>query len=245
MNKALKNSLTFFAAAIALLNAPALRAQTLAFNVNLNTATLNSQDSANTPFYLDFQLNYGSGQPTSTVTLSNFQFTGGSASGSPTLIGTASGSLSSGASLTASSSSDLNELYQQFSAATTDIKFTATVSENGSGGTPTEFTAAILDNSLGFPAQLYTTAPDQESLVTLDLSSSATLGSVGGFTSISSADTNTAVTGVGATISVPEPSTTAAILGGAALMLAFYARRSRRLPLACGQSSSPLNTILS
>jgi hypothetical protein len=233
MNIAFKNKIALLASAIALLTAPALRAQTLAFDVNINTAALNAQDSANTPFYLDFQLNYGNSLgPANTVTLSNIQFTGGSALGTPTTDGTVSGSLDSGTvSLTASSSSQLNELYQSFSASTSDISFLATVSEAGSGTTPTEFTTALMDSSLGFPAQLYTTAPDTESMLVLNLSPTNTLANVGAYSSISSADGVTSITGVTAT-AVPEPSTTAAIVGCAAMMFTCCVRRFRKPQLA-------------
>ncbi len=240
MNTTLKNGLTFLATAFALLGAPALHAQLLTFDVDLNTAALNSQNSANAPFYLDLQLNYGSTpQPSSTVTLSDFQFTGGNALGSATTSGSASGSLGSTVSLTASSSSQFNELFQQFSSSTTDINFHALVSESGAGTVPTEFATAIFDNSLGSPAPLFTSAPDTQSLVLLNLNPTNTMANVGAFTSISSADGNTPVTGISATITpVPEPSTTAAILGGAVLLFAFCARRFRRLPLA-GTPPSP------
>jgi len=232
MKLTLKNNFALVASAIALLSAPALPAQVLNFGVDLNTAALNTQDSANAPFYLDFQLNYGdSTNPTSTVTLSNFQFTGGSALGSPTTTGTASGNLTSSVLLTASSISQLNELYQPFASSTTDIKFTASVTETGSGVTPTEFTTAILDSSLNPPAQLFTTAPDTASLVVLNLKPSNTYTNVGAYTSLTSADANTVVTGVAATITpVPEPSTTAAIVGCAVTIFACYARRFRKLP---------------
>jgi len=232
MNTTLKKNLPLLTLMIALLSAPALRAQ-VSFDVTLNTTALSAQDGVNTPFYLDFQLNYGSTpETTSSVTLSSFQFIGGGALGSATTNGTASGSVTSTVSLTANSSSQFNELYQQFSSSTTDIIFLATVSGASSGAIPTEFTTAILDNSLGFPAQLYTTAPDTESLVTLNLNPSNTLSSVGAFTSLSSADGLTTVTGVGAAITVPEPSTTAAIMGCAALLVVCYVRRSRKLQLA-------------
>lgn len=234
MNKIIKKTLALFATAIALASTPALRAQTLSFNVNLNTASLNAQDGASAPFYLDLQLNYGdSTNPTSSVTLSNFQFTGGSALGTPTTTGTVTGNLASTVSLTASPSSQLNELYQQFSAGTTGINFLATVSETGSGVTPTEFTTAIMDNSLGFPAQLYTTAPDQESLVALNLNPSTTIGNVGTYATLLSANGTTTITGVtGSVAAVPEPSTTAAIMGCAVTILALYARRFRKLQTA-------------
>jgi hypothetical protein len=231
MNTAVKNGLTLLATVTALLGTPALKAQSLVFNVNINTALLSAEDGANAPFYLDFQDNYGvSPEPSNTTTLSNFQFTGGSAVGSATTSGTASGSLAGSVSLTASASSPSNELYQEFSSGTTDIQFTATVAEAGPvvNSTPTEFTTAILDSSLGAgsPAELYTTAGDTQSLVTLNLSPSNTVANVGAYSSTNSADDGTVVAGVSASVSaIPEPSTTAAIAGGAALMLAFLARR--------------------
>jgi len=234
MTTMLKNTLALFASAIALLGAPALRAQVLTFNVDLNTATL-SADSANAPFDLDFQLNYGnSALASNTVTLSAFTFTGGSALGSAVTSGSATGSLASSVALTANSTHPFSELFQQFSSGTTDIKFTATVNEPGPNvGVPTQFSAAILDQSLGFPAQLFTTAPDTASLVTLDLSASNTIANVGAYTSTSSADGNTAVPGVMASITaIPEPSTTAAIFGGVVMMFAFVTRRFGRTQTA-------------
>ena len=223
----MKNTLALFASAIALLCVPALRAQVLTFNVDISTAGL-AADSANAPLDLDFNLQYGnSALASNTVTLSNFSFLGGSALGTPVVSGSATGSLSSTVSLLASSAHPFSDFYQQFSAGTTDIKFTATVTEPGPDvGVPTEFTAAILDNSLGFPAQLYTTAPDTMSLVTLALSSSNTIGNVKTYSAFSSADGNTAVSGVFAAI--PEPSTTAIILGGVVMLFAFCARRFDR-----------------
>ncbi len=233
MNNILKNNLALLAMAIALLSAPEARAQVLAFDVNLNTAALAAQDSANAPFYLDFQLNYGSTpEPSNTVNAYAFLFTGGSALGTATTSGTASGSLNNSLSLTASSSSQLNELYQQFSPGTTNINFQANITEAGSGATPTSFTIAIMDNSLGSPAQLYTNAPDQASMVVLNLSPSNTLANIGAFSSVSSADGNTLISGVSSAIAVPEPSTTAAIVGCAVLPFAFCARRFRKPQLA-------------
>lgn len=229
MNTVLKSSLALLATGIALLSQSAARAQSFTFNVDLVTANL-AQDAANAPFDLDFQLNNGNGTVTNTVTLSNFVFSNGSALGSATTNGLATGDLTSAVVLTANSTSQFNELFQQFSAGTTNISFTATVSQNGSGSTPTEFAAAILDNSLGFPAQIYTTAPDTASLVTLNLGTANTLSNVGTFTSTASADGQTPVTGVSAAV-IPEPATTAALYGSAAVLLAFGARRFRGVKL--------------
>jgi hypothetical protein len=228
MNTVLKSSLTLLASVVALLSAPVLRSQTLTFTVDINTAGL-SADSANAPFYLDFALDYGNSSLSSnTATLSNFSFTGGTALGSATTTGSASGSLASTVALTASAAHPESELFQQFSSGVTNILFNATITETGPDvGTPTEFTASILDSALGSPAQLYTTAPDAASLVILDLSSSNTIGNVHTYSSLASADDLTAVTGV--TAAIPEPSTTAAVFGCAGAMLAFYARRLKRL----------------
>jgi hypothetical protein len=133
-------------------------------------------------------------------------------------------------SLLANSTHSFSDFYQQFSAGTTDIKFTATVTEPGPDvGAPTEFAATILDNSLGSPAQLFTTAPDTLSLVTLNLSSSNTIDNVKTYSAFASADGNTNVTGVVALVAIPEPSTTVAIFGGVVMMFAFCARRFGRL----------------
>jgi len=227
MNTVFKNKLALVALATALLSAPVTRAQFLNFNVDLNTAALGAQNSANAPFYLDFQLNYGgSTNPATTVTLSNFQFTGGSAMGSATTLGTASGSMGSTLTLSASSSSQLNELYQQFSTGTTDISFTAHVSGAGFDVTPTSLSVAIMDNSLGSPAQIFTSAPDTESMVFVNIDPTKTASDVQAYMSVSSADGNTPLSGVVASVTpVPEPSTYAAIMGGAAVGVAFLRRR--------------------
>jgi len=233
MNLARKSNLALLASAIALLCAPALHAQVLTFDVDLNTAALAAQDSANSPFYLDFQLNYfGSSSLSDSVTLSRFQYTGGSALSTPTLNGLASGNLSNGASLTATSASQLNEIFQQFSATTTDIQFRASVFESGSDTTPPEFSAAILDSSTNPASQVFTDAPDTLSLVTLNVTPTNTLSNVNGYAMTSSADGNTPISGVAAAISVPEPSTYAAIFGGAVALFAFCTRRFRKLQVA-------------
>lgn len=227
MNLHINKSLLLLAGAVALLSAPALRSQTLTFDVNINTAGL-SAEAADAPFYLDFQLLYGnSALASNTATLSNFVLTSGSASGSAVTSGSATGSLASSVVLTANSTHTDSELYQQFSSGTTNINFKAVVTETGPDvGTPTEFAAAIFDSAGGSIAPLYTTASDGQSLVTLNLSSSNTLAAVQAFSATNSSDDTIALTGVAATISaIPEPSTTAALLGAAALVFAFCSRR--------------------
>ena len=125
--------------------------------------------------------------------------------------------------LTASSTNTDSEFYQSFLPTVSDISFLATVTEKGPDiGTPTEFTASILDNSLGFPAQIFTTAPDTESLIVLDLNSSNTIDDVHSYAGVSSADASTPLVGV--VTSVPDRGTTAVFLAGAALALACFGR---------------------
>ncbi len=215
------------ALASALFSVPAIQAQTLVFNVDINTTGL-SAASADAPFYLDFTMAYGnSSLASNTATLSNFSFTGGSAVGSAVTSGAASGSFASTVALTASSANPMSELYQQFDASVTDIRFQVSITEVGPNpqGTPSEFTASILDSSLGFPAQIFTNAPDTASLVTLDLSASNTGSSVNYYAGVSSAD---GVTGLSSVAAVPEPSTTAAILGCAGVIVAAGVRRFAR-----------------
>jgi hypothetical protein len=237
MNKTTTYKLALLASAIALITVPARATPKLVFDVYINTAGLSSE-LPDAPFFLDFQLLYGnSSLASNTATLSNFDFSGGTPTGSPVLIGSATGNLSSTVTLAASSSTTDSEFYQPFQTGVSAISFQATVTEAGPDiGTPTEFTASILDSSLGFPAQLFTTAPDTESLVVLDLSSANTLGDVQTFKAVSSADGNTPLVGVG----VPDGGATAALVGCAALALACFGRRlglQRNQPLGTATSA--------
>ena len=219
------------ALASALGGVSALTAQTLVFHVDINTSGL-SAINADAPFYLDLAMTYGNASlAASSATLSNFTFTGGTALGSAVLSGGASGSLTGTVSLAASSTATTSELYQQFSAGVTDISFQVSIAEPGPNpqGTPSQFTAAILDSSLGSPAQIFTTAPDSASLVTLALNASNTASSVNYYAGVSSADGLTALNSVAA---VPEPATTAAILGCVGLGLVAGVRRFAKKPAA-------------
>jgi hypothetical protein len=240
MNKAMRNKLALFASAIALSTVTARATQTLTFNVDIDTAGLSSE-LASAPFDLDFQLLYGnSSLAASTVTLSGFNFSGGSATGSPVLLGSATGSLSNSVTLTASSANTDAEFYQAFLPSVTDISFLATVTEAGPDiGTPTEFTASILDSSLGFPAEIFTTAPDTESLVTLNLNSANTVSDVQTYSGVSSADGSTPLSNVGKVSSVPDGGPTAALLACAVLALAYFGRRFGVI------RSQPLDTAIS
>ena len=209
--------LALAALAVALLGAPLAKAgSTFDFQVNLYTTGLTG--AANSPFYLDFQLNEGSGTLPNSVTLSNFSFDNGSATGSASIFGTGTGDLMSSITLSASSSSVFNELYQGFANGTTGIHFDVSITQNSPGSEPDGFHVAILDSESGLP-QLATNAPDGVSLVSLNIGSANTLSDIGFYSSTSPAVTATAV---------PEPATTAAGLGAAALALVGFLRSRKR-----------------
>ena len=132
--------------ALSFVNAPDCRAN-LIFDVTLATSSLIGNPAG--PFYIDFQLNDGSGtgDTNNTVTINNFLFDGGSAAGSPLPgIGGASGSLFSSVGIT--DSAFLNEFTQQFFAGVT-LSFRVNLTTNlDSGLTPDAFSFAILDNTL-------------------------------------------------------------------------------------------------
>jgi len=119
----------------------------IGFNVSLDTSPLIGSSAG--PFYIDFQLNDGSGigDANNTVTINNFLFGGGNAVGNPLLtIGGASGGLSSSVSIT--DSKFLNEFTQQFNAGST-LNFRVNLTTNVDvGSTPDAFSFSILDNAL-------------------------------------------------------------------------------------------------
>ncbi len=121
-------------------------AGTLSYNVSLNTSPLVGHAAA--PFSLNFQFNdgQGTGDANNTVSLSNFTFgVGGSAVGVPTLVNGASGSLGSGITLT--DSAFFNSFTQGFTPGS-QLRFLLRFTNNlDSGGTPDEFSFAILDRS--------------------------------------------------------------------------------------------------
>ncbi len=195
-----------------------VQAANFSYHVDLNVAALLAAPTTG-PYSLDFQLN-GDGLPaaaTNTVTLSNFMFTLGSASGAATTFGNASGNLGAGVVLTLNAANTFNEFYQGFSTTTADIQFDVSSTQNGSGITPDTFLVSILDNSLG---QITTNAPDTASLVTESINGTVTLANVHSYQSTSPA-------GVIANV-VPEPSSWAVMtLSCVALAGVILRRRSR------------------
>jgi hypothetical protein len=204
-------SALFLSAALLALT-PAARAATfpnLTYNVTLDLSSL--ENDSNTPFSLDFQLVSGSGNVTNTVTLSNFVFTGGTASGTSDFTsGNESGSLASTLTLTTGTSpmaqSD-NEFAEAFSSGVTQVTFSVNQTRNPevvTSGTaiPDQFNVSILDGSFD---NVPTTDPSGAANDTYTLVSSA----------ITSSETASQVNLYALNVtSAPEPSTYAALLVG-------------------------------
>ncbi len=129
-----------FSIALVCLAARPAAAASIGFDVVVNTAPLAGNPAG--PFSLDFQL-IGAGP--NSVSLSNFQFFGGSAVGSASAFGTASGNLMSGITLN-DSSTFFNEIFQQFTPGS-QLRFSVSMTTNLTP-TPDAFSFAILDNTL-------------------------------------------------------------------------------------------------
>ncbi|MEO7099200.1 MAG: NF038129 family PEP-CTERM protein [Luteolibacter sp.] len=201
-----KSTLTALAAACALLGASSAHAA-VTYYVDVNTSSLIGNTSA--PFALDFQL---IGSASNSVTISNFNFGGGSATSSTeNYTGTASGDLNSTVSLN-DTTTFFNEFFQGFTPGAT-LSFTVNVDTNIGSPTPDGFSFAILDSSL----TNITTSGLGDSLLVVNVDGT----SYGTMTSQTGSGTG-AFSGVSIT-SVPEPS--AALLGMMACGAMFVRRR--------------------
>lgn len=215
------SKLTLASAIAALAVTATARAQTdnpFKFHVDINTSSLKWAPSG--PFFLDFQLNKGDSWANNSVFLSDFAFDLGGASGPAQSFGLTSGDLDAGIWLNESDASPFNEIFQGFTSGTLGIHFNATVTQNPFAVQPDGFVVSILTSEIGNP-QIYTTAPDGVSLLSLALSGSNTLSDVQTFAGISPNDVKVNAA------PVPEPSTYGFMAGG--LLLGFIALR-RRLP---------------
>jgi hypothetical protein len=134
---------SIIAVAILLLGSATATAGPVTLNFRVNTSSLVGLGE----FYFAFEL--ADADPVccdsnNTVTLSNFNFDGGSADGAAALVGGASGSLPSG--LTLIDSTFFNAAIQGFTAGTPFVYFTATFSNNLDAGTLGDmFTMSLLD----------------------------------------------------------------------------------------------------
>lgn len=212
----LKLTRAIFAGVLTVLCAATGRAGTLSFQVNINTASL--VGNPNAPYSLDFQLNQGAGAVTNSVALSDFVFTAGSPTGSPTRIGGVTGDLSSSVFLTDTANA-FNEFFQGFSGGTTMIAFDVSMTTNVDPTTPDAFVMAILDKGLG---NIPTTGlGDSLMLVNIDVSNPS-LAKVQTFTS-TSPDAGVTVT----VTATPEPGTLGMALAAGLIALGWSVRRKR------------------
>ena len=173
----LGQGLALLSVAAALLGAAAAHASTLSFYVDLDTSALAGGNPAG-PFFLDLQLTHVSG-PVNTVKLSDFSFTGGAESGPAFTTGGAAGSIRNTVNLT--ETDFLNELFQGFTADTTNIFFRVDLTTNTPGLIPDGFGVAILDNNL---FNLATNAPGSDQLVQADINAGLTLGGIATYSSV-------------------------------------------------------------
>jgi len=214
MKTTLFSKQTLALVACALLGATTSHASNFLFHINVNTSPLIG--NPNGTFSLDFQLNdgTGNGDANNTVTLSNFNFGGGSILGDPTPLGGATGDLSS--SITITDSQFGNELFQGFTPGST-LGFDVSISTNRDAGTtPDTFAFAILDGNTN---NIPTNGP-ADALATLDLNSTSL--SVSNVQTYSSTGPDTG----GVTVAVvPEPSSIAMIGLGLAGLYSFKRRR--------------------
>ena len=136
---------TFVASLVALLTS-ASTGYAGSFHVRIDTSGLSSSPaSAGAPFSLDLQFNDGGVLGNNTAQVSNFTYSGGSATGSANTFGGATGDI--GSTVTFDNSSVFQELYQTFTPGTM-LAFDVNVSQNLDGLTPDSFVVAILDKDL-------------------------------------------------------------------------------------------------
>jgi hypothetical protein len=153
------------ALAVAVLLANPASADTI-FTVSLDTTPL--VGSAAAPFSLFFQLTDGGGVASNTVTLSNFTFGTGGASGAPALSGGASGSLTAGVSLT---DTDFFNSFEEFFTPGALLRFDVHMTTNVEPGPiPDAFGFSIFDSTGG----IFTVDPSgAEVLLRVDIDSAS------------------------------------------------------------------------
>lgn len=180
------------------------------YSVTLDTSNLTG------PFYVEFQLNDGSGtnDGNNTVELSNFQFGGGGPVGSlTTLTGGTTGSLTTGVVIT--DSSFFNEFIQQFDPGSI-LSFELHLIPNLDSGSPDQFSFAILDDQqFELP-----TESDSDAFLTIDFTSPL---SVQPFSSALGSDPFLTAPTIKA---IPAPGTLALLLVGLGGLLRFGKRHA-------------------
>ena len=194
------------------------------YDVTFDTAPLVGHPAGPFHVYAEFVDGSGIGDANNTVTMSNTNFGGGSALGSPFIFGGAGGSLESGVSIT--DISFVNIFAEQFVPGT-KLTFALTLTSNDdSGGTPDGLTIFLLDNS-GVP--LPTLAPGGDYFLTVALGSGGPAFSVYGSDPTRAPSAGDPISMSAPTVGqVPEPSTTC-LLGGVLAMAMILRNRVRHL----------------
>lgn len=169
------------------------------------------------PFSLDFQFNDGSvfgGDGNNTVTVSDFNFYGGSWAGGGTAIGGAS---SASGVVNITDSAFLNEYFRAFTPGTS-LSFKVSITTTVDVPAPDQFSFAILDGAL---SEISTSGPGSE-FVSVDVNSSNPIINKFGSTPGSLIQISAPVTTL-----VPEPATYLAGLGALGMLglTAWWKRR--------------------
>jgi hypothetical protein len=180
--------------------------------VSLDTAPVAGHPAA--PFFLDFQLNPGSGPaPGNTAVLGDFTFSGGAPAGSPFLIGGASGDLGTGVTITDGAFS--NEFIQQFTPGT-QLQFTLDLTTNPATNPPMipdQFSFAILDSTF---TEIPTLDPSgSNTFLTINIDSSSPTSLVFG------SDPSQSPAGGGPPLDIGPPVVTSAVPEPASFVLAM------------------------
>ena len=199
-------------------------ASTFTVGFDLSTSSIAGQGT----FSLAFQLvdGSGTGNADNTVSLTNFTFGGGSASGPATLFGGAGGSVATGLTLT-NSNSFFNAAVQGFVPGQ-QLTFDATFTDNANTPFSDLFTMSILDPS-GNGIPTLDTVNDSFLTVTLDGTTTALPnGATAPPTMFFSADTSQTSYDLPAPTAIPEPSS-AVLLCASCVFLALQRKVRSRL----------------
>jgi len=220
---------TFVAVLVLALGSAAARADSDAVQFDVSTTSIEGLGT----FSLAFQLvdGSGTGDADNTVLLSNFNFYGGSASGSPLLFGGASGDVTSGISIT-NSDPFFNAAIQNFVPGSS-LVFDATFTNNNDSPFPDVFLMSILDpNGNGIPT--LDTANDSFITVTLNGTTTTINGVTVPPTMTFAADTTQTSYDIPAPTVTPEPSSFV-LLASACLLLGFFGIYRKQLKVGSGQ----------